>query len=279
MQPSNLFLSSQANLPAVRVRTLCSGSSGNATLVSDGSVAFLVDCGVGTQRMLRQMLAEQAEAGPPVAAVVVSHLHSDHICYSSLRVLEAEGIPVCVHCSDEGALARRHYQGMDFSDLRVRTYGDEPFWIGKFHVQPVPVRHAPRMNTHAFAIAHTSAGRTVRLGLATDLTGGDELEERFADADFLCLEANHDPALLMANPNPNSAYHLENSRAARLLRAILQRSARPPKAVLLAHLSEQRNTPEIALGAMRKLLEECGHGNVRVAAAPRFGPSEEFLLA
>lgn len=278
MQPSNMFSLSPENRPAVRVRTLCSGSSGNATLVSDGSAAFLVDCGIGTQRLLRQMLAEQQEQGPAIGAVVVSHLHSDHICYASLRVLEAEAIPVSVHRANGDGLARRHYRGLDFAGLSVRTFGDEPFWIGKFLVRPVPVRHAPGMTTHAFAITHTANGRTVRLGLATDLTDGETLAEHFAGSDFICLEANHDPALLMANPNPASAYHLENSRAARLLRSVLERSARPPAAVLLTHLSEQRNTPEIALAAMRRMLDECGHGGVRLAVAPRFGPSQEFVL-
>ena len=262
----------------VRVRTLCSGSSGNATMVSDGATRFLVDCGVRAQRRLRQMLLDHASEGPPLSAVVVSHLHSDHICYASLRVFEALGIEVYVHQDNTAGLARRHFFGRPFAGLRVRTFGDEPFRVGSFLVRPLPVRHAPRMTTHAFSITRSEGGRTVRVGVATDLTGGESVAEQFADSDLICLEANHDPALLKANPNPNSAYHMENSRAARLLLDALRLSARPPLAVLLAHLSDERNTPEIALAAMRKVLDEAGHQGLRLVAAPRFQPSVEFVL-
>ena len=262
----------------VQVRTLCSGSSGNAMMVSDGSTRLLVDCGVRAQRRLRQMLLECASDGPPLTDVVVSHLHSDHICYASLRVFEATGVTVHLHRSNASGLARRHFNGRPFDGLRVETFEDDPFDIGSFQVRPLPVRHSPRMTTHAFLLTRTEGPRPIRVALATDLAEGNGLAGHFADADLICLESNHDPALLEAFPNPNSAYHLENSQAASLLRSALDRSQRLPAAVLLAHLSAQRNTPDLALEAMGEMLEEGGMGSLRLVPAPRFRPSEVFVL-
>lgn len=257
----------------LRFRSLLSGSSGNAAMVWDDTTRLLVDCGPRSQKACRKLLADHASGRPPLSGVIVSHLHTDHICYSSLRVLEAEGVPVYVHADNREGLSRR-FNGRPFADLRIREFGDEPFTVGGVTVHPTGVEHAPDFTTHAFRI---SSGETVVV-VATDLWSWDGAVERFADADLLFIESNYDPELLELFPNLNSEFHLENSRAGELIAEVARAGRRAPRAVVLAHLSEQRNRPRLARTAVAKVLKRAGLGDVPLHVAPRHKPSREFVL-
>ena len=261
----------------VRFRTLCSGSSGNSVVIRNDSTMLLIDCGFRAQYRCRDMLDAYA-SDPPPAAVVVSHLHTDHICYSGLRVIEERGIPLYIHEESLPELAGRHYRNRTFEELEIRAFGEEAFEVGDFVVRAVPVSHAPCMTAHGFVVTRGKGRKKVRIVIATDLTkwGGDIGD--FVGADLVYVEANHDPELLRANPNLNSQYHMENSRTARLLCEALDRCRRPPQAIMLAHLSEQRNTPEIALNTARAILDESGHSRIPLLVAPRHEPSDEIAV-
>ncbi|HRU05088.1 MAG TPA: MBL fold metallo-hydrolase, partial [Candidatus Brocadiia bacterium] len=150
----------------VSFRTLLSGSSGNAALLDDGETQLLLDCGARSQRLCRAMLDAWA---PAPSAAVVSHLHSDHINYASLRTLRDRGTPVYVHESLRQELAERHFRGACFRNLRVMTYGDRAFRVGAFEVRALRLRHAPGYMTHGFAVAHQNGGAPKRLVALTDL--------------------------------------------------------------------------------------------------------------
>jgi phosphoribosyl 1,2-cyclic phosphodiesterase len=77
---------------------------------------------------------------------------------------------------------------------------------------------------------------------------------------LLVLEFNHDPALLVNGPYPwpvkqwikGQGGHLSNEQASRLLERVLHDGL---EGLVLAHLSETNNTPELALCAARESLE------------------------
>jgi len=259
----------------VSFRTLLSGSSGNAALLDDGETRLLLDCGARSQRLCRAML--DAWARKPSAALV-SHLHSDHINYASLRTLRDRGTPVYVHESLEQNLGERYLRGEDFGGLKVRTFGEASFRVGAFEVRALRVKHAPGYTTHGFAVAHHNGGAARRMVALTDLMDVHGLAEEVAAADLVYLEANHDAALLRQRPNPNSRFHLENSRAGALLCQALARRGRAPGMVVLGHLSDERNTRDLALRTVGDMLRRAGFHGVRLSVAPRFEPSEAFAL-
>lgn len=262
---------------SVSFRSLCSGSSGNAVTIWDAETRLLVDCGVRAQYRCRDMFDAHLSGAPALEGVVLSHLHSDHINYASLRVIEERRVPVYVHADNVALLRQRHFGKWTFDDLEIRTFGDTAFRIGGFELRPVPVPHAEHP-THGFVVTRGSGRRKVRIVLATDLSDWVEAAQDFLDADFIYLEANHDPDLLAANPNPNSAFHLENRVAAELLSEILASSRRPPQAVMLAHLSDKRNTPRTALDTVRSVLEGAGHASPPLHVAPRHEPSDTLVV-
>ena len=63
----------------LKVAILASGSSGNCTVVSDGKQHILIDAGISAKRIvtgLRELDLEPRD----VAAILITHEHSDHIC-------------------------------------------------------------------------------------------------------------------------------------------------------------------------------------------------------
>lgn len=246
----------------IRFRTLRSGSSGNLLLLEcrqRGEVSrYLIDCGISSQRSLRRILEEEAGLSERIDGALITHAHSDHINYPSLRVLDQLGVPVYLHRRTLIDVRRRYLNpyrlpaGVDLSGLDLRAFGDEPFRVNGLAITPVQVPHAPDVATFAFVVR--AGGR--KLLIASDLSDPEAIAPHIADCDLIYVESNHDLEMLRRMFNPASLFHLPNPATGLLLRFALERSARMPRAIVLGHLSEERNTPELALGTVATILAE-----------------------
>ena len=86
------------------------------------------------------------------------------------------------------------------------------------------------------------------------------MESLFLGIKNVILESNHDVEMLMNGPYPeylktriiSEVGHLSNESAGRFLRLLAENGA---KSVVLAHLSEENNTPVLARECVRKALE------------------------
>jgi phosphoribosyl 1,2-cyclic phosphodiesterase len=265
-------------------RSLRSGSSGNLLLLESltgrGGTRLLIDCGIASQRECLRLLEEEAGLGRPIDALLVTHAHVDHLSYAALRVLTRLKVPIYVHARTRREIGHRQLAphrlpaGLRPGDFQLRTFGDEPFAIGPFAVTPVPVPHAPGVTTHAYRMRH---GAT-RLLIASDFHDPEAVIPHIYDCDFIYLESNHDPELLRLHFNPASLYHLPNPTAGLLLRHALEAGRRAPAHVVLGHLSEERNRPELALATVRHALAGGGHPRVRLIAAPRHAATEIVVI-
>ena len=98
----------------------------------------------------------------------------------------------------------------------------------------------------------------------------------FQNLDVLYLEFNHDLDMLFEGPYPHrlkkrvsSDYgHLNNQQASDLLGHVLGPRL---KKVMLAHLSESNNTPELAFHAAKKAIVQ--QPSVDLSVAPQHEPS------
>jgi phosphoribosyl 1,2-cyclic phosphodiesterase len=162
------------------------------------------------------------------------------------------GIPVV---ATRGTLAD-FLENRKISAKPVRTQpcrAGESFEIGSFRVEAFSTSHDAR-EPCGFVIRENGAA----VGCCTD-TG--EVSERMMAAlrqcDGLVLESNHCPLMLKNGPYPaflkrrisdRKRGHLSNAASA----ACLSRLADGLGAVMLAHLSEENNTPEKAYGSARE---------------------------
>lgn len=232
--------------------TLCvlaSGSRGNATYLSDGCTAILIDAGLSGIEIQKRMAAKGLDPAE-LDAILVSHEHTDHI--KGVGVLSRRfGIEVCI---SEGT---RQASGPALGKLgRVRTFTcGHGFAIGNLTIHPFSISHDAQ-DPAGFTIGCKGA----KVGVATDLgivTG--VVKTHLAACDVLILEANHDPQMLIDGPYPwplkqrirGRGGHLSNQDAALLLETLHHdRLAH----VILAHLSEENNTPEKARRAVDGVL-------------------------
>jgi phosphoribosyl 1,2-cyclic phosphodiesterase len=267
-------------------RSFRSGSSGNLLFLEARRgrrrTRLLIDCGIRSQRGCRQALEEEVGLGDPLDGLLVTHAHGDHVNYSSLRVMADLGVPVYVHQRTSMEVATRYLNPyrlpakVDPASFELRRFGGEPFALGLFNIDPLPVPHAPGVTTHAFRIRCGPH----RLLVASDFNEPQAVAAHIAGSDFIYLESNHDLELLRLYFNPASLYHLSNPAAAELLLHALRAGRRPPRAIMLGHLSEDRNRPELALETVAASLAAHGGADAcRLIAAPRYTPSEAVVIA
>lgn len=257
----------------MRFVPLGSGSQGNATLIEFDSTRLLLDAGLSA-RALRQRLEALGVDPGSIQGILISHEHTDHV-RGAERFSRLYGVPV--FCSME-TLEAMDRSPVDFAAWAPLRAG-ETTTLGGVEVDPFPVPHDA-----ADPVGFVLRGEGLRIGVATDLGHVTTLvRERLRGCHLLMLESNHDAGLLREGPYPwhvkqrvaGRMGHLSNAEAAALLCEVVDESCR---AVVLAHLSETNNRPELARRAAATALGEVRHNRVamRVASARRPTPTVEL---
>lgn len=232
----------------MRFASLGSGSRGNALVVEAGATRILVDCGFGP-RELTTRLARVGLQPQDVDAIVVTHEHGDHV--GGVRSCAAR-FGFKVYLSHGTRIAA------EFNDQIECSVFDshEVFALGDLEIQPFPVPHDAREPTQVVV-----GDGTFRLGVLTDAGSVTPHMVAMLDAcDALVLECNHDAKMLANSGYPKSLIqriagrlgHLNNAAAAGLLARIDRRRLQH---VVAAHLSEQNNTPELAVAALAAAMD------------------------
>ncbi len=248
---------------ALSVCLLASGSRGNAIYLSSGHSRILIDAGLSGVEIERRMASRGLDPSQ-LDGIVVSHEHSDHI--QAVGVL-ARRFKLPTYLSDGTYAAASHQLGR-LDDIHNFSCG-ESFQIGHLELHPFSISHDAR-DPAGFTV--TSNG--TRVGIATDLGIATALVKTHLKAcEALVLEANHDPTMLDQGPYPwplkqrikGRSGHLSNDDTARLLKEIRHDRL---SHVILAHLSEQNNTPEKALHTVGQALDHTGV-NLSVAVQDR----------
>jgi phosphoribosyl 1,2-cyclic phosphodiesterase len=254
---------------------LGSSSSGNTTLVSDGSTHVLVDVGLSgreTARRLREIGMEPED----ISAVIVSHEHGDH-CRGAGPFVKALDIPVFI---TEGALENSRIR-MDPKKYR-RIVAGESFEVYGLQFTGFSIPH-DAADPLGFVIQKSG----VKIGIALDLGYLSNLVlERLKGCDAIILESNHDVRMLKAGPYPwalkqrvmSRRGHLSNDSVAEFLKNDFDGKA---SHVVLAHLSKQNNLPEIALLSAQRALEArspsaCTRTRIELADADRIGKTFRY---
>lgn len=254
---------------AVQFSVLGSGSRGNCSLVRAGAAGILIDIGLGA-RATGQRLGSAGAGWDSIAAALLTHTHGDHVGEQTLNFMAKQGIPLICHEGHRATLsALKGFRKLDEQRL-VRPYDERPFLLPSgMRVEPVELMHDGGP-TYGFRIEVKLDRRSkaVAIGYLAD-TGcwWDEMADAFTDVDLLGLEFNHDVELqrrsgrspFLIARNLGDGGHLSNDQGSSLLSAVLERSrSGKVRDVILLHLSEQCNRPELALDAARRAVRQSG---------------------
>lgn len=246
----------------LEVSFLGSGSSGNATFVSCGADAVLVDCGFSTKETLRRLEANGCEASS-IRAILVTHEHSDHI--SGIRVMAKRlGMPVYATRGTFNAAPSG-----SFGPYIETLVPGEPVRIGNLEILPFDVSHDAAQPV-GFRITGTCGSS---LGLVTD-TGHMTASslEALRECELLGIECNHDVEMLRNGPYPwflkeriaSMRGHLSNEDA---IVAIEQLASDRLVALFGVHVSSQNNTHQLVDTMLAQAILRVGLNVPTVAVA------------
>jgi phosphoribosyl 1,2-cyclic phosphodiesterase len=158
-------------------------------------------------------------------------------------------------------------------DITLITAG-APFRVDSWLIEPYSVPHDTR-DPVAFVIERDG----LRTGTISDLGRSTRLVERqLASMDVALVEFNHDIDMLMDGSYPWSLKqrvsgdqgHLSNAQAAELLnRGASERLSH----VLLGHISEENNTPELVLDSAETAIRHSAFPTIRIELANQKAPT------
>lgn len=239
---------------------IASSSKGNAALVIGRTSCWLIDAGVSLRKI--QTVLAQLPPTLPLTGVLVSHEHIDHV-----RGLGPLLRKMKVPCfSSEGT--RRVLTDGRLGEVDTKRFVVLPqsgMQMGEFHISPLALSHDAVAPT-GFAITD---GRRQVVTLTDTGVVTDAMKEVLSRSDLIFMEANHDPDMLMRGPYPSHLKrrilgeqgHLSNQAAADALAEVIGPRQRR---IVLAHLSETNNRPDLALTEVHKKI---GRNEVAISVA------------
>jgi phosphoribosyl 1,2-cyclic phosphodiesterase len=258
----------------MHVQVLASGSQGNSLLVRAGDTTVLVDAGLPL-RELDERFAAARVAPQSLDQVFVTHGHLDHARSAGALARRERTSVCCAEAVMSNASIRRSRRMAAFTVGRPMEVEGRRGKEG-LALTPVLLPH-DALPTVAFRIEH--GGRCAVI--LTDIGHPcEEVARALQGAHVLVLEFNHDAAMVESGPYPASlrrrilgnAGHLSNAQAALMLRRLASSQLHT---LVLAHLSQTNNTPELALESARAELEALGlsHVQVLIASQSEVGPN------
>lgn len=256
---------------------LGSGSRGNATYLESGKTRILIDAGMSGIELQKRLASIGADISS-IDAILITHEHNDHV--HGVGVLSRRAnIPVYANQETFSAASGTVRKLISYNEFA--TGGS--FQIRNLEIHPFAISHDAR-DPVGFRI---SDGR-VSFGYCTDTGKISQLiRHRLTSCQGLVLESNHDIEMLQNGTYPpylkqrirSSQGHLDNGVASSFLKELLHEKL---EHVVLAHLSEENNDPEIAYNAAMAALghnSSCGEMDLRISVAKQHCVGELICLS
>ena len=235
-------------MPKCKICLLYSGSRGNCAFIEAGGARILIDAGKSA-KALCSALCQIGVDIDSIDAIFITHEHRDHI--SALQTLSHKHkIPIHILLS-----SAEIFYGL--KDEKLCACLDLKFGNGfeadvnNLHVKAFPTPHDSR-GAVGYRLSFSEDGQEYSIGYATD-TGyvTDDMLENLSGCFATVIESNHDPVMLREGPYPpelkdrirSKKGHLSNSDCAAFAATLCESGA---KHIMLAHLSEENNAPELA---------------------------------
>ncbi len=259
----------------IRFQSIVSGSSGNCTLICSNKTKILIDCGISGKKItayLNDMGINPCE----IDRILVTHEHIDHT--NGVGILSRKfNIPIV---ASEGT-----WEGMEIGKIpdenRIVFDKSQPLEIGDIKITPFDIPHDAMQPT-----GYVMESENKRFAVATDIGHiTDSVVRNLVGCDAILLESNYDDHMLQTGPYPmhlkrriaGAKGHLANKDAGTLATYLAKNGT---KQIMLGHLSNENNSPEIAFSEVARELEFVGlqlGKDIMLSVAPRYDVSENIF--
>ena len=268
-----------------------SGSSGNCCYLGTRNAGILIDAGILTETVV-DTLKENGIKMENIVGICLTHDHGDHVKYAYNIVRKHKHMKV--YCTNRvvNGMLRKHNISKRIKDYHSPIFKEIPFKLGDFEITAFDVPHDGDDNM-GFFVRHGDKNFVV----ATDLGAISERARHYiSQAHYLMIEANYDKEMLIKGTYPDYLMrriqtdrgHMDNVETAAFLSEIYTPQL---KYIFLCHLSNDNNTPEIALNTISKALKDRGltigtaqetiedrKADVQLMALPRLEPTRWFVF-
>lgn len=268
-----------------------SGSSGNSAYIGTGTTGVLIDAGVEADTVVDGMKLSGLSM-EAVAGIILTHDHSDHVRCAYTLLRRYKHMKLFATPKAMNGVLRRHNVSRRIKDYHQPIYKEFEFEIGPLTITAFETSHD---GTDNMGFSITSNG--FNFVVVTD-TGyiTERADFYIRKARALMIESNYDREMLRRCARPeylkariaSARGHMDNADTAAYLS-----DNRPPdlEHVFLCHLSEDTNTPEIALDTVAEALRKSGatvgdgsdslesrHADIQLMALPRFALSPLIIF-
>ncbi len=230
----------------MKVCVLSSGSKGNTTYIESKKAKILIDCGNSCKYVLTK-LAELDVYPSDIDAVLITHVHSDHI--KGLQVFTKQ-VNTMVYMTE------KMYPYLDFVKNYTFINGNN-FKIKDMDIEVIKTSHDAEDS-----VGYIVSNDDKSVVYITD-TGyiNKKYFDTLSNRDVYIFESNHDVEMLNNGKYPfelrqrilSDKGHLSNYDSAKYLAKFIGDKT---KKIILAHLSEENNTEELALKSLNDRLEK-----------------------
>lgn len=230
------------------VSVLASGSKGNSTLITTDRVNILIDAGKN-QKYLETALNQINLSLKDIDYILITHTHADHT--SALKTIVKSHKPTIV-------LTELMYQDLDY----LKNYENILLLTDNLELEDLVIENIKTSHDTS-----DSRGYIVTQGNSSvvQITDTGYLNQKYfkklQNKTIYIFESNHNIEMLMHGRYPkwlkarvsSDVGHLSNESSAFYLTKLIGENT---KEIILAHLSEENNTPELALETLNNEFAE-----------------------
>ncbi|WDV45840.1 MBL fold metallo-hydrolase [Clostridiaceae bacterium M8S5] len=263
---------------SIRFCSLASGSSGNCQYIETEKIRILVDAGLSGKRI--QQALESIQVDPKtINGILVTHEHSDHV--KGVGILSRRfNLPIYVNTNTWESM-RNSMGKVKEENIKTFTTGDH-FEIADLGIESFKIHH-DASDPVGYCINHKST----KISLLTD-TGhvDEEIKKKIKKSNLLLLESNHNPEMVRVGRYPwplkkrilGDFGHISNEVAGETITDVYTYDM---KVILLAHLSQENNFPELAYKTVSDIMTQSGidiKKDVKLDMTYRSKPSKVYTL-
>ena len=254
----------------MQVSVLASGSKGNVTFIHTKDLDLLIDLGP-TCSYVESKIESIGFNPSDIKAILITHTHSDHI--KGLKVFVKKYKPTLY-------LTEKMYEDISKEFIiEDCVFVDGDFTIGDINIRVIKTSHdASDSNGYIVEEGSNSVVYMTDTGFINQ-----KYFEVLKNRSVYIMESNHDIEMLLKGRYPyqlrrrvlSDRGHLSNIDSANYLARFIGEET---KQIILAHLSEENNTKELALSTLKGVLEEHNILLDNIITADQFENTELITL-